>query len=200
MNSLKIISFFLMFSACQTRSAAQQTYQLDTRNSKILWNSGKLGNHTGYLLFNSGTLYYSAAGEPVNGSFLINTAGIRNTDRISEADQKKNEATLKDEDFLDAARYPTATIHVTKITRINKSDSFAVTGDLTIKNITHPVSFIASLIQKNKNIHITGSLDMHRYLWNIHRPANQSTAFLSGLVSKTVGDEAGITLDITLTQ
>jgi len=62
----------------------------------------------------------------------IDTASIQtnNSDR---------DAHLRSADFFDVERYPTMTFRGTRFRRIG-DDCFAVTGDLTIKNITRPVN------------------------------------------------------------
>ncbi|MDB5209362.1 MAG: hypothetical protein JWQ30_189, partial [Sediminibacterium sp.] len=118
----KRTTFLLTLMMLQTLAYTQQlqqTYQLDSKKSKILWNTGKLmGGHNGYLLFNSGRLQYSATGEPLNGSFNMDMNSIRSTDNPEEANRQKTDANLRKKDFFAADQYPAAVMNVKKITRI----------------------------------------------------------------------------------
>lgn len=51
---------------------------------------------------------------------------------------------LKAADWFDAAKFPTATFHSTKVTQIS-ADAVAVDGTLTLHGVTKPVSFRAKL-------------------------------------------------------
>ncbi|MDO7841219.1 YceI family protein [Sphingomonas immobilis] len=51
---------------------------------------------------------------------------------------------LKAADWLDAAKFPTATFHATKVTPLGK-DAVSVDGNLTLHGVTKPVSFRAKL-------------------------------------------------------
>ncbi|AEM85432.1 YceI family protein [Streptomyces violaceusniger] len=57
---------------------------------------------------------------------------------LSEGDRAEIERTLKGEGLLHTAEYPTITFRSTHIT--GTPESFEITGDLTIKGRTHPVT------------------------------------------------------------
>ncbi len=56
---------------------------------------------------------------------------------------------LKGEDFFDAEKFPTINFTSTSITR--DGDDYKVTGDLTIKDVTKPVTFDVEYGGKGKN-------------------------------------------------
>ena len=64
--------------------------------------------------------------------FSIDTASI-NTNSVDR------DTHLKSADFFDVENYPTITFHSTNV--IRDGDEYKVTGDLTIKGITKPVTF-----------------------------------------------------------
>ncbi|MFJ7950894.1 YceI family protein [Lysinibacillus sp. NPDC096418] len=78
-----------------------------------------------------------------NIQFGINTASIntRNEDRDNH---------LKSGDFFDADSYPTITFKSTSITK-KSDDAYAVTGDLTIKDVTKSVTFDTEFNGKGTN-------------------------------------------------
>jgi polyisoprenoid-binding protein YceI len=63
------------------------------------------------------------------------TATIDTTSFDTGNEQRNND--IKGENFLDVANYPTMTYRSTSIRQ--QGDEFIVTGDLTIKGVTHPV-------------------------------------------------------------
>ncbi len=165
-------------------------WQLDVQKSKVLWNTGKMmGGHFGYFLFQSGNLEYSATGEPVSGTFRMDMNSIRTTDNPNEAGGKKKDAEIRGNDFFASDQHPIATMVVKKITRIGSSPDYAVAGDLTIKGITKPIEFTATINTKNNTSHITANVDISRQLWNIHSKPNANFIdFLSGVKEKIVPD------------
>lgn len=178
-----------------------QTYQLDTKKSKILWNTGKLmGGHNGYFLFNSGSLQYSVNGEPASGHFNMDMNSIRSIDNPVEANRQKTDANLRKPDFFASDQYPASVINVRKITRIGSSIAFKVMGELTIKGITNPVEFIATIDTRGNTAYITANVDIQRQLWNIDsKPQANSSNFLSGIKEKLVPD-IHVSLDLVLTR
>ena len=192
-----ILLFVMMLQPAVHAQKLQRTYQLDIKKSKILWKT-KVGRHSGYLLFNSGNLQYSATGQPINGSFSMDMNNIRSTDNAQDEARRKTDANLKKEDFFYSALYPTATIDVKKITRIGSSLAYKVMGDLTIKGISKPIEFTATISTKDKVTHITANIDMSRQLWNIHsEPKAKSLDLMSGTTEK-LNPDIFVSLDLIL--
>lgn len=191
----------MLFKTLACTQQAQPSWQLDVKKSKVIWNTGKrMGGHYGYLLFQYGNLTYSAKGEPVGGTFYMDMNSIHTTDNPNEAEGKKKDEELKENDFFASEQYPISTMVVKKITRIGSSTDYTVTGELTIKGITQSIEFKAAIITKNKTSHITAKVDISRQLWNIHsKPKLVSTDFLSGIKEKLVPD-IHVSLDIYMNQ
>lgn len=191
----------MMFQTLACTQQPQPGWQLDVKRSKVLWNTGKMmGGHYGYFLFQYGNLEYSATGEPVRGTFYMDMNSIRTTDNPTEEGGKKKDAELRDNDFFASDQYPIATMVVKKITRIGSSKDYTVTGELTIKGITQPIEFKATIVTKNNTSHITAKVDISRQSWNIHaKPQTSSIDFLSGIKEKLVPD-IHVSLDIFMNQ
>ena len=189
----------MMLRTVASSQQMQPGWQLDVHKSKVLWNTGKMmGGHFGYFLFQSGNLEYSPAGEPVRGTFHMDMNSIRTTDNPDPAGGKKKDAELRGNDFFASDQYPVATMVVKKVTRIGSSPDFMVAGDLTIKGITKPIEFTATINTKNNTSHITANVDISRQLWNIHtKPQAVSMDFLSGIKEKIVQD-IHVSLDIIM--
>ena len=79
------------------------------------------------------------------GEFTIDMTSINTTDL--EGDYKgKLDGHLKSDDFFGVANHPTAKLVITKTTRFEKnSKSFTTEGNLTIKGITEPVTFVVTI-------------------------------------------------------
>ncbi|MDT3402985.1 YceI family protein [Mucilaginibacter terrae] len=200
----------ILLLVIQASAYAQQAYQLDVSKSKVLWNTRQtMGGHYGYLLFSSGTLIYSSAGQPVNGVFSMDMNSIRSEDHEKAADNQKVDQELRKPGFFDIDKYPTSTMRVLTITQIGKTDKYKVNGDLTIKGITNPIEFTATLKKKGGNIIATAALVIDRLIWHIDlqsppqakpKPWELVTTLENKIKNKIMVGEVPITLKMVFTR
>ncbi|MGO8951239.1 MAG: YceI family protein [Ktedonobacterales bacterium] len=101
---------------------------------------------------------------------------------------------LKNADFFDVEKYPTATYKSTRIEKINDSD-FRIYGDLTLHGVTHEVPLSATLEGRTKDMQgnwragFTVSASLSRKDFDL----NWNVALESGGV--LVSDKVGIEID-----
>ena len=188
----------LMLMMLQLSAFAQQMYKLDLKKSKILWDAKKtMGRHHGFIYFSSGSLIYAVNGQPSNGTFMINMKSIKSTDQKLEKDNQRVDGQLKNNDFFNVAKYPTAVMNVQKIVPTSKPTIYKVSGELTIKGITHPIAFDAQLKKNGNSISATAALQIDRTKWNInHKPKSSGFEFWATLKDKVVADYISISLDL----
>ncbi len=58
---------------------------------------------------------------------------------------------LKSEDFFDVARFPQATFRSTRVEKGMSADNLKVTGNLTIRNVTRPVTLDVKVLKLGSN-------------------------------------------------
>ena len=58
---------------------------------------------------------------------------------------------LKSEDFFEVAKFPTATFVSTRVEKSKEMNRFKVTGNLTIRTVTRPVTLEVTLLKIGKN-------------------------------------------------
>jgi len=144
---------FIFFSAITVSISAQSTTaKVDTKSSFINWMGKKVvGSHEGTIKLSGGELSFTA-GKLTGGTFTIDMASMENTD-MKGGGAEKLMGHLHSDDFFGTATHPTSTLKITKVTA---SDSgYDITGDLTIKGITKPISFSATAGQYLANANIT---------------------------------------------
>jgi polyisoprenoid-binding protein YceI len=71
------------------------------------------------------------------------------------------------EDFFAVDIYPEAKISLNKMYLDEKPDNYIVEGDLTIKNITNAVIFVAKIAKEGEGLRITSEFEIDRALWGI---------------------------------
>jgi polyisoprenoid-binding protein YceI len=139
---LKISSIFL-FVAVVALSAFNNpikpvTYTVDAAKSTITWVGKKVtGSHNGTVGLQSGTLAVNGK-NVTGGTFVIDMASIKDADGSA-----KLEGHLKADDFFGTAKFPTSTFVITKVA--GSGANVTVSGNLTIKGITKPLSFPATV-------------------------------------------------------
>jgi len=104
--------------------------------------------------------------------------------------KEKLEGHLKSEDFFGTEAYPTAEFKTTKIQKGNGAN-YTISGDLTIKGQTHPVSFPANIVITKKMVKATGKVTIDRTLYGIKYG---SGSFFDNLGDKAISNE--FTMDI----
>jgi polyisoprenoid-binding protein YceI len=137
MNTILLLVAVVGLSAF-TNSNKPITYTVDAAKSSITWIGKKVtGSHNGTISLKSGSL--DVDGKNVTGgTFVIDMTSIKDADGSA-----KLEGHLKADDFFGSTKFPTSTFVITKVT--GKGADVNVTGNLTIKGITKPLSFPATL-------------------------------------------------------
>jgi polyisoprenoid-binding protein YceI len=111
------------------------TWKFDPMHTQVEFSAKHLGMMTVRGHFTevtaSGDIYPDDAGRS-RVEAVINTASIR-----THNEQRDND--LRSSNFLEIAKYPTMTFKSTKVEHVG-GDRFKVTGDLTIKATTKPVT------------------------------------------------------------
>ena len=114
---------------------AAGTYKLDPTHTDVLvqWSHLGFSNPTAHFGNADGTLVYDAA--DVTKSTVEVTLPLSGLNSFTA----KFDEHLRSADFFDAAKFPTATFKSTKVEAAG-TNKLTVTGDLTVKGITKPVT------------------------------------------------------------
>ena len=169
-----------------------QTYKLDPAKSKIEWVGKKVtGQHNGTLQIKSGSVILDN-GQVKGGDFVIDMQSIKVLDIQDPASNGKLTNHLKSDDFFSVASSPTSDFKITsaKGTAPGKVD---VTGNLTIKGITHPVTIPATLHREGDKLSAKGDLKVDRTLYNVRYGSGK---FFQGLGDKLISDDFELKLDL----
>lgn len=146
MKNLKTIAVALVV-ALSTITATAQDKKINTSSSKISWVGKKVtGQHSGTISFKEGVLNFKS-GKLTGGNFTVDMNSVEVTDLKAGEGKEKLEGHLKAADFFGTDKYPTAKL-VFKSVKAKSANVYTITADLTIKNITKPVTFDLTV---NKN-------------------------------------------------
>ena len=117
-----------------------QNLNADVAKSTLKWHGKKVtGEHFGTIRLKSGSMEVKD-NQIAKGRFVIDMASITNTDLTDATYNAKLVNHLKSDDFFGVAKHPEAIIEIVKSTPFSNNEA-TVEGKLTIKNITHPITF-----------------------------------------------------------
>jgi polyisoprenoid-binding protein YceI len=163
------------------------TVEVKVEKSSVAWKGYKVtGSHKGNIALKKGALTFKE-GQLVGGEFIIDMRTIENTDMEGEY-KTKLEGHLKSEDFFGVDKYPTAKLVFNTVKSTGKN-SYEVTGDLTIKDKTNPVTFDLS-VYGNK---ATANVKIDRTKFDVRYG---STSFFDNLQDKAIYDEFDLVTDL----
>lgn len=153
--------------------------EVNVKDSKITWKGYKVtGDHEGTINLASGTLTFD--GDKLSGGkFTIDMKSINVTD-LKDDSKGKLEGHLKSDDFFGVETYPTANFVITGVK--GAAGKYIVTGDLTIKNKTNPLTF--DMAVSNNEAKATMKVDRSKFDVRYGSPS-----FFNNLQDKAIYDE-----------
>jgi len=175
-------------TATATEPIADEKKEVKTETSTVTWKGYKFaGSHHGNISLKSGALIFDGD-QLTGGEFVVDMATISVEDLEAGKGKEKLEGHLNTDDFFGTANHATANLVFTNVKASGKN-SYNVTGDLTIKGITKPVTFDVSVYGSKA----TASLKVDRTNYDIHYG---STNFTDTLKDKAIYDEFDLVVDL----
>ena len=188
-NKMKkiVLAGLVAFVAFSFKGADVEKKEVKTSESKVVWKGYKVtGSHEGTISLKSGSLSFNED-KLTGGEFVMDMTSLIVTDLEGEY-KGKLEGHLKSDDFFGIENFPTASLVFNEVKATGKN-SYSVTGDLTIKGKTNPVTFSIS-IYGNK---ATASLKVDRTKYDVKYG---SASFFDGLKDKAIYDEFDLVTDL----
>ena len=129
--------------AVKVETNISELNNVDVTASVLTWVGNKpTGSHNGTVAIKSGGLLVEN-GDLTGGEFIIDMNTITNVDMAGSKGAGKIEVHLKGPEFFDIAVYPTSKFVITSV--IDVEGKLAVTGNLTVKDVTKSITIPAML-------------------------------------------------------
>lgn len=172
------------------KKAKAITYKVDTQKSALNWEGKKVtGQHNGVVKFNEGTLTVDGT-KLTGGTFAFDMNSITCLDLTDAGYNAKFIGHMKSEDFFNTTKYPTSKFVITKVTP-KGGNNYDITGNMTIKNITNPVTFPATVTVAGNTITAEGKAVLDRTKYDIKFG---SKSFFENIGDKAIYDDFTINL------
>lgn len=167
-------------------------YNIDTKQSIVTWKGSMVFDfeeeHIGYVYISKGELMIEKD-SLVGGTVEINMKTIEYKNKESKNTPVKH---LKSADYFDVEKFPISTFSINKL-KYSVRGNIKVTGNLTIKGITHPVTFPARIKVKEGIVEANGKLVIDRTQWGIRY---RSGKFYDNLADQAVSDDVELLIKI----
>ena len=176
---------------------AADTYKVNAQQSKVEWSGKKVAyGHNGTVDLAEGELQIDK-NKLTGGKFTIDMTSIKNVD-LTDAEKNANlVGHLKSDDFFSVEKYPTATLNITSVKAIKKPEAgkpnYEVTGDLTIKGKTNPVTFPALVTVEKDKATASAKIVVDRSKYDVRYG---SDSFFDNLGDKVIMDEFELNVNL----
>jgi len=197
MYKLNFVLLSLLFSLFFGFNIYAQNYETDTQKSILKWTGEKiLGKHWGTVKIKNGTI--SNNNNKMTGSFEIDMTTIVADDlKKDKSTHDKLVGHLKSDDFFSVDKFSTSTFIIKKMDKYNpkkgENYNYMITGDLTIKGITHEIRFPAKIDINNNELKAKAEFTIDRTKWNIRYG---SGTFFDNLGDKAIYDDIKFELNL----
>jgi polyisoprenoid-binding protein YceI len=172
----------------------KEALNVNTKKSTVFWTGKKVtGEHTGTLMLKSGSVDVLDS-KPVGASLILDMNTIVVTDIKDPGTNAKLLGHLKSDDFFGVEKFAEGSFEATSFEPIegakDREPNYTVTGNLTLKGVTHEVSFPAMIAINGNKLVANGSAVFDRTKWNIRYG---SGSFFEDLGDKAIYDEVELT-------
>jgi len=135
MSALTAVAAMMVVGPTLASAQESETLQVDPVHSNVMFRANHLdiGYVFGHFLEFEGTLEYNEE-EPAQSSFALTI----DTESVETNNEKRNKH-LRGPDFLHAKKFGEMTFETTKVERVDE-ETFEVTGELTIRDTTKPIT------------------------------------------------------------
>ncbi len=169
-------------------NASDAVYNVQQNESIIVWTGRELSTsaHYGTINLESGQ-FEITNGLITSGEFIVDMTTINNQD-LPEDKRPRLEGHLKSDDFFSVELFPKAKLTIDNSESISQGN-WLVSGELTIKNFTHPIQFEMS----NTNEGWKANLVFDRSKYEVKF---RSGTFFENLGDKLIYDEIELAINL----
>ncbi|GAB3234892.1 YceI family protein [Algoriphagus aestuariicola] len=194
---MKLITTLILavgtFFAATTEPLAPAT--VNKTESSVKWMAEKVtGKHWGFVPMSDAQLDV-ASGKITGGSFEMDMVNLTVEDLTDPKSKGNLTNHLKSDDFFSVEKFNTSTFQIKEAKTSNGTD-YTISGDLTIKGITQPISFPAKVSVSGNQLTAAGEITFDRTKFDIKY---RSSNFFENLADKAIYDEVKLEVKLVAT-
>lgn len=166
-----------------------QEMKVNLAESNVHWLGKKVtGQHEGNLSLQSGVLTMDN-GVLTGGTFVVDMNSMTCTD-LEGSSAGNLIGHLKSDDFFSVEKYPEARLNITQV-ESKGNGLYSITGDFTIKGITHPATFDLTMSENTA----TANVIIDRSKYDVRYGSN---TFFDNLGNKAIYNDFELTVNLKL--
>ena len=172
-------------------SFEQGVYSVVIDRTELSWIGKEISTkiHTGTLNLSDGTIQIIDE-NTINGNITIDMSSINVTDLQGRA-KEMLEGHLRSADFFEVENYPNATLNFKSKSYNKLKNLIDFEGQLTIKDISNPIFFSATLIESSPYLKAKSILSFDRSKYNVRF---RSGSFFENLGDKLILDDIDVNI------
>lgn len=168
-----------------------QIFKIDNAKSSVNWIGRKVtGSHDGTIAIKDGEFIFTD-GKLSGGNVVIDTTSIVILDVKDPATNAQFAGHLASDDFFSLDKFKTASLKITSA--VPTENEYVVTGDLTIKDITHPIQFKLVANVNGDTLSATGKIVVDRTKYDMKF---RSGNFFTNLGDTLIYNEFDLDVDV----
>ncbi|MDT7831498.1 YceI family protein [Flavobacteriaceae bacterium S356] len=185
----KIIIASMLIASFSVTLNAQEKLKVNPTKSTLHW----YGYYTFYFGGHDGTIniiegHFIKTNEKITGGeFNIDMTSIKSTDVKNKKANKSLVNHLKDPDFFDVKKYPTAKVVITKVDYHDATHA-RIEANLTLKGVTKSINFQVEF--NFEALTMTTKFKIDRTRWGV----NYNSKMKDGAISDAIGFEVKLSL------
>ncbi len=202
-STIQVLIIFLTFVSyngiSQNKASNETKFRVDIEKSVLNWKGKKL---VGYA--HVGTLKLSKAELVVDGLniqksfFEIDMNSLLDDNAMKDPNNVDLTKHLKGEDFFYVEKYPFSSIKITGAQPIVDNPdagdrNYILTGDLTIRGITHKIGFPATILVKDNLFEMKATIVFDRSKWDVKFG---SGSFFDNLGDNMISDDIEVNVEL----
>lgn len=166
-------------------------YSVVVDRTELSWIGKEISTkiHTGTLNLSNGTIQIIDE-NTINGNITIDMSSINVTDLQGRA-KEMLEGHLRSADFFEVENYPNATLNFKSKSYNKLKNLIDFEGQLTIKDISNPIFFSATLIESSPYLKAKSILSFDRSKYNVRF---RSGSFFENLGDKLILDDIDVNI------
>ncbi len=179
----------------QVEKVVVKTAVAEEANNGIKWVGRKVGGmHEGTIQLSKTNL--EMTNDEIKGNFTIDMNSIVCTD-IEDAESNADlVGHLKNEDFFAVEANPTAEFVITSSEKSERGENkYKIAGELTIKGITKPIEFPATITKEDDGIRVKAAFAFDRTKYGIEY---SSKSILGEVAGKFIYDDVELAIDFKI--
>ncbi|HAZ24739.1 MAG TPA: lipid-binding protein [Algoriphagus sp.] len=183
-----IIAIILSLAVFFTTEKNTAPATVNKSESSVMWKAAKVtGEHWGYVPIADATLDYSN-GKITGGSFEMDMVNLTVEDLTDPKSKGNLTNHLKSDEFFSVEKFNTSSFKITDAKSSNGRD-YVISGNLTIKGISQPISFPAKVSTSGNKLTAEGDITFDRTKFDIKF---RSGNYFENLADKLIYDDVNL--------